>query len=92
VAGLHAQLVQQRLEGLRVQLANTGVRFTLSGSRLTVIFDNEFWLRRRTQELRNLAPHFAPFPYPRFDVMVGSRSATKEELAQLGEHFVQFAN
>lgn len=92
VAGIHAQVVRQRLERLKVELANTGVRLTLSASRLTVTFDNEFWLRQRTQALRNLAPHFAPFPFPRFDVRVGERPATKAELAQLGDHFVTYAN
>jgi uncharacterized protein (TIGR02996 family) len=92
VAGIHAQLVRQRLQRLRIELANTGVRLALSESHLTVTFDNEFWLRQRMQALRNLAPHFCPFPYRRFDVMVGTRSATGEELALLGEHFVTYAN
>ena len=91
VAGIHAQLVQQRLKRLRVELANTGIQLTLSEARLTVTFANEFWLRSRAQGLRNLAPHFAPFPYPRFEVRVGERAASREELEQLGEHFVTHA-
>ena len=92
VAGIHAQLVRQRLSRLRVELANTGVRLAMSESHLTVTFDNEFWLRQRAQALRNLAPRFSPFPYRRFDVMVGTRSATKDELSLLGDHFVGYAN
>jgi uncharacterized protein (TIGR02996 family) len=92
VAGIHALLVAQRLGRLRVELANTGVRLALTESRLTVHFDNEFWLGQRTQSLRNLATHFTPFPYPRFDVQVGGRPATREELQRLGEHFVTYAS
>lgn len=92
VAGIHAHLVRQRLLRLRVELANAGVRLALSEEHLTVTFDNEFWLRQRAPGMRNLAPRFSPFPYRRFDVMVGTRSATKDELALLGDHFVTYAN
>ena len=92
VAGIQALLMQQRLDRLKLELSNTGIKLTPSVGWLTVHFDNEFWLGQRAQALRNLAPHFAPFPYPRFDVKVGGRPATREELARLGEHFVEHAS
>ena len=91
VAGLHALLGQQRLDRLKVELANTGLTLMLDASRLTVRFDNEFWLGQRAQSMRNLAAHFAPFPYPRFDVQVGGLPATKEQLARLGDVFIRHA-
>ena len=63
----------------------------LAGDRLTVRVDNAFWLGQRAQALRNLAPHFAPFPFRRFEVRVGGRPATPAELVQLGEVFVAHA-
>lgn len=84
VAGIHALLVQHRLERLKLELANTGLKLTLWQDWLTVRFEDAFWLRQRAQAVRNLASHFAPFPYRRFDVRVGDRPATKEELTWLG--------
>ena len=83
-AGIHALLVQHRLEPLKLDLANTGLEPTLWQDWLTVRFEDAFWLRQRAQAVRNLALHFAPFPYRRFDVRVGGRPASKEELTWLG--------
>ena len=91
VAGVHALLGQQRLGHLRVELANTGLTLVMDESWLTVRFDNEFWLGQRAQPMRNLAAHFAPFPYPRFDVQVGGRRATRDELARLGDVYIAHA-
>lgn len=87
VAGLNSLLQQHRLKHLKLELANEGVTLRMDTGWLTVRFDNPFWLGQRAQAMRNLAPHFAPFPYPRFDVQVGERKATREELTQLGEVF-----
>ncbi|MDP2273731.1 MAG: TIGR02996 domain-containing protein [Archangium sp.] len=91
VAGLHALLVQHRLERMKLELVNTGLKLTLFQDWLTVQFDDAFWLGQRAQAVRNLASHFAPFPYPRFDVRVGARPATKDELARLGSVVVAHA-
>ncbi len=92
VAGLHALLVQHRLERMKLELANTGLKLTLFQDWLTVQFDDAFWLGQRAQAVRNLASHFAPFPYRRFDVRVGARPATKEELVRLGSVVVAHAS
>lgn len=91
VAGTQALLEKHRLDRLRLELANTGVTLTLEGNELTVRFENESWLEQRAQSMRNLAPHFAPFPYRRFRVLVGEHRATKEQLARLGDVFVAHA-
>lgn len=91
VAGTQALLQKYRLDRLRLELANSGVTFTLEGNELTVRFENEAWLEQRAQSMRNLAPHFAPFPYRRFDVLVGEHRATKEQLARLGQVFLAHA-
>ncbi len=87
VAGLHALLIRSRLESLKLELVVTGVRLVMDAAWLTVQFDNEFWFERHAQALRNLSSHFAPFPYRRFDVKVGSRPATRAEIEQLGDVF-----
>ena len=87
VAGLHSQLQQQRLERLKLELTSQGVSLVMDAGWLTVRFVNEFWLGQRAQALRNLGRHFAPFPYRRFDVMVGERRASPEELHRLGDVF-----
>lgn len=92
VAGLHAMLVRHRLGRLKLELANTGVKFTLGQDWLTVQFADERWLGQRAQAVRNLASHFAPFPYRRFEVRVGDRPARKEELARLGSVVVAYAS
>jgi uncharacterized protein (TIGR02996 family) len=92
VAGIRSLLLQQRLDRLKLELANMGVALVLAGDWLTVRFDSVSWLARRAQALRNLAPHFAPYPFRRFEVEVGGRRATREELAQLGEVFVAHAS
>lgn len=89
VAGLNALLVQHHLDRLRLSLATAGVQIVLHANQLAVQFDNVPGLRRHTAALRNLAPRFAPFPYQRFGVRVGERAATKEELARLGEVFIE---
>ena len=91
VAGLHSQLQQQRLERLKLELTNQGVSVVMDSGWLTVRFVNEFWLGQRVQALRNLGRHFAPFPYRRFDVMVGERRATPQELERLGDAFTAHA-
>ena len=69
-----------------------GLRLVLKGGWLTVHLDNEFWLGQRAQALRNLGPHFAPFPFGRFDVRVGDRPATRQELERLGDTFLAHAS
>ncbi|MDP1829847.1 MAG: TIGR02996 domain-containing protein [Archangium sp.] len=92
VAGTQALLQKYRLDRLELELANAGVTLTLQGDELTVRFENESWLGLRAQSMRNLAPHFAPFPYRRFRVLVGEQRATKEQLATLGDVFVAHAS
>lgn len=92
VAGLHSQLLRHRLERLKLGLTQQGVTLVMDAGWLTVRFDNEFWLGQRAQALRNLAAHFAPFPYRRFEVLVGGRRATREELERLGDVFIAHAS
>ncbi len=92
VAGIQSLLVQQRLDRLQLELTNMGLKLVLKGGGLTVQLDNEFWLGQRAQALRNLGPHFAPFPFRRFEVRVGERPATRQELERLGDSFVVHAS
>lgn len=92
VTGLHGQLIRFGLgERLKLELATMGVKLVMDARWLTVQFESEFWLGRHAQALRNMATWFAPFPYREFEVRVGGRAATMEELQRLGELYTRHA-
>lgn len=91
VAGVQAQLLGAGLETLKVELATPGVTFTIDARWLTVRFDDAAALAARAASVRNLASRFAPIPYSRFEVLVGSRPATPPQLQSLGEVVVRAA-
>lgn len=84
VAGLHALLVSNRLERLRVATEDLAMRVEFDQQRVTLRFTDAAWLSRRAQMVRNLVPRISPFPFVRLAVFVGESPATKEQLARLG--------
>ncbi|MFZ5439187.1 MAG: TIGR02996 domain-containing protein [Myxococcota bacterium] len=89
VSGLHAKLIRHGLDALTLEVATMGVRTVLDARWLTVQFDSDFWFGRHAASLRNMGSWFAPFPYREFEVKVGGRAATPEELERLGETFTR---
>lgn len=91
VAGLYELLVSNGLESLKIEAATPGVSVLFDRGWMRIEFDSPASVAQRAAAVRNLLPHVAPFPWRRFDVFVGSRRATQEELEQLGETAVRYA-